>query len=77
MNEKNEKLGQPPASDRASQQASQPQTIALNGQEQNSDRRVNEKQREKREEKKGELWIRRGCNSNSALSGFRFDKGQR
>lgn len=47
MNEENKNPSQPPASERASQQASQPQTIAHNGQKQSSNEPVNNKQTQK------------------------------
>jgi len=51
MSKENQNPSQPPASERASQQATQPQTIALNGQKQSSNQSVNNRRTRKIEDK--------------------------
>jgi hypothetical protein len=50
ISKENQNPSQSPASDRASQQASSPETIALNGQKQSSTQPVNNKQTQKTED---------------------------
>ncbi|MGB8779756.1 MAG: hypothetical protein WCD81_03805 [Candidatus Bathyarchaeia archaeon] len=67
MSKESQNPSQPPASERVSQQASQPHAIALNGEKQSPNQPVNNKQTQKTEDKENYNGLGRVTTNTPAL----------